>query len=497
MTAADRLTIEGGRFDGASLMRNAGHAVAATVLRRCPGATAVDVLAGPGNNGGDGYVVARLLREAGVAVRLFRSGPPRQGTDAAAAAAECPVAAQPLADFAPLPGAVVVDALYGAGLAKPLAGADAIAVAAVGAAGVPVVAVDLPSGVSGGSGAVLGTAFKADLTVTFFRKKPGHLLDPGRFYCGDLVVADIGIDPAVLAEIRPSAFENLPPLWLASLPMPAPDTHKYQRGHVGVFSGGPTATGAARLSAMAAARAGAGAVTMLSPPAALAANAAHLTSTILRASDGPEEAAAFVEERQPGALVLGPGFGADERTATLALRLLEVGRGFVRAVVLDADAITALSKVPDELAAASRRSEAPAVILTPHEGEFGRLFPDIARSEGSKLDKARAAAAAVGATVVYKGPDTVIAAADGRTAINGNGSAWLATAGSGDVLAGFIAGLRRAGHAVVRSGGAGGLAACRGGFPLRAGADRGRPAAGCRARAARAVCPSRAAALGV
>ena len=266
------------------------------------------------------------------------------------------MAARPLADFAPLPGAVVVDALYGAGLAKPLAGADAAAVAAVAAADVPVVAVDLPSGVSGATGAVLGTAFRAALTVTFFRKKPGHLLDPGRFLCGEVRVAEIGIDPAVLAEIRPSAFENLPPLWLSSFPMPAPDTHKYRRGHVGVFSGGPAATGAARLSAMAAARAGAGAVTMLSPQAALAANAAHLTSTILRVSDGPEEAAAFVDERRPGAIVLGPGFGAGEGTAALALRLLEAGRGIVRALVFDADAITALAKSAEELAAASRRS---------------------------------------------------------------------------------------------------------------------------------------------
>ncbi len=440
MSAADRLTIEGGLFDGPSLMRHAGQAVAAAVLERFPEATAVDVLAGPGNNGGDGYVAARLLDEAGVPVRLFRAGPPRGGTDAAGAAAQCPVAARPLADFAPLPGAVVVDALYGAGLAKPLAGADAAAVAAVAAADVPVVAVDLPSGVSGATGAVLGTAFRAALTVTFFRKKPGHLLDPGRFLCGEVRVAEIGIDPAVLAEIRPSAFENLPPLWLSSFPMPAPDTHKYRRGHVGVFSGGPAATGAARLSAMAAARAGAGAVTMLSPQAALAANAAHLTSTILRVSDGPEEAAAFVDERRPGAIVLGPGFGAGEGTAALALRLLEAGRGIVRALVFDADAITALAKSAEELAAASRRSHAPAVVLTPHEGEFGRLFPKIAQGDGSKLEKARAAAAEAVATVVYKGPDTVIAAADGRAAINGNGSPWLATAGSGDVLAGFIAG---------------------------------------------------------
>ncbi|MEO5322811.1 NAD(P)H-hydrate dehydratase [Mesorhizobium sp. CC13] len=442
MAEADRLTIAAGPIDGIGLMRRAGGAVADLVLARYPGAHPVHVLCGPGNNGGDGYVVSRLLRESGVPVRLFADGTPKTGSDAALAAAECPVAPEPLSRFLPEPGCLVVDALYGAGLSKPLAGEALAAVERANASGVTVVAVDLPSGVSGETGAVLGATFNAAVTVTFARKKPGHLLQPGSEHCGEVVVADIGMSTATIAATGTRCLENDPAWWRSRFPSPANDAHKYSRGHVGVFSGGVAATGAARLSAMAAARAGAGAVTVLSPGSALATNAAHLTSIILRRCDGLEDALAFLEARRPAALVYGPGLGPEPEVGRFALELMMQGHGRFGTLVLDADGITSLSHKRAGFLEARRRQGRPALVLTPHHGEFGRLFPDLAADAAlSKLERARAAAARVDATIVYKGPDTVIAAPDGRAAINANGTALLATAGSGDVLSGIVAAL--------------------------------------------------------
>lgn len=442
MADADRLTISSGPFDGMGLMQRAGAAVAATFLARFPTAVRADVLCGPGNNGGDGYVVARLLTEAGIAVAVWADGAPRKGSDAATAAAESPVTPRPLSDFRPTAGGVVVDALFGAGLSKPVDGAAAEAIRVCAEADMSVLAVDLPSGVSGESGEVLGAAFRARITVTFARKKPGHLLEPGRSLCGEIVLADIGISDAVIAQVAPTAFENGPALWGEAFPRPAVDAHKYSRGHVGVFSGGLSATGAARLSAMASARIGAGAVTMLSPGNAIAANAAHLTSIILRKTDSMEDVQEFLEQRKPAALVFGPGLGPHPKVGRFAIDLIAGAKDAPKTIVLDADAITSLAQQPDDFFAAAGREGAPALVITPHTGEFGRLFPDIA-ADGklSKLAKARAAAKRANATLVFKGPDTVIAAPTGYAAINGNGTPLLATAGSGDVLSGMIAGL--------------------------------------------------------
>lgn len=442
MGEADRLTIAKGDFDGRALMARAGAAVADCVGARFPGASAVHVLAGPGNNGGDGYVAARLLAEAGRPVTVWAEGAPRPESDAAWAAKACPVAVFPLADFRCEAGSVVIDALFGAGLSKPIGGAAAAAIDKVSGSGAAIVAVDLPSGVSGDSGRIIGGAARAAATVTFFRKKPGHLLYPGRDYCGETIIADIGIGPDVLAAIAPKTFENRPPMWARLMPWPDIAAHKYARGHVCVFSGGASATGAARMAAQAALRIGAGAVTVLSPAAAMPANAAHLTAIMLRRIDSADELAAFVDERRPSACALGPGFGVGEAARTFALAILCRSGGPLHGLVLDADAITSFSGDPHALFGAAGRSGAPALVLTPHEGEFRRLFPDLA-GEGSpsKLGAARSAAARANAVIVYKGPDTVIAAPDGRAAINGNASPFLATAGSGDVLAGMIAGL--------------------------------------------------------
>lgn len=439
MAEADRLTIGHGPFDGYRLMLNAGAAITTEVLKRFGEAPSVDVLAGPGNNGGDGYVVARLLAERGVTVRLWREAAPRKGTDAARAAEDCPVLPGSLSDFRPAPGALVVDALFGAGLSKAISGTYADVIDRTNEAGGRVVAVDLPSGVSGDSGRVLGTAFQAELTVTFFRLKPGHLLYPGRARCGVTVVADIGIRDAVLADLRPATFENVPELWARHFPLPRPDTHKYRRGHVGVFSGGASATGAARMAATGAARAGAGAVTLLSPADALAVNAAHLTAIMLRRIDGPDDLRDFMNTRQPSAFVLGPGFGVGETAREFVLQIL-AGEG--RGLVLDADGVTSFREAPDALFSAAAREGAPALVLTPHEGEFARLFPDLAADESlSKVERARRAAVRAHAVVLLKGGDTVITAPDGRAAINANATPWLATAGSGDVLSGIIAAL--------------------------------------------------------
>ncbi|MET3580689.1 hydroxyethylthiazole kinase-like uncharacterized protein yjeF [Mesorhizobium robiniae] len=444
MTEADRLAIATGPRDGIGLMRSAGAAVAAVVLAHFPAARRVHVLCGPGNNGGDGYVVAKLLHDSGVDVAAWASGSPRPGSDAALAASECPVRPRPLSAFIAEAGSIVVDALYGAGLSKPLSGDAARAVEVATELNLPVVAVDLPSGVSGESGQSLGQAFRARITVTFARKKPGHLLLPGREMCGELVLADIGIGDGIIAQLEPRTFENTPLLWIGNFPVPAVDAHKYKRGHVGVFSGGPSATGAARLSALAAARSGAGAVTVLSPANAMQVNAAHLTSIMLHKADTIADVKEFIGHR-PSAFVLGPGFGVGEKTRDFALGVLATEQrpdGKVDGLVLDADGITSFRDAPNALFEAARRSNAPALVLTPHEGEFARLFPDIAGDNNlSKLAKARTAAERAGAIVVYKGADTVIATPDGRAAINGNGAPWLATAGSGDVLAGIIAGL--------------------------------------------------------
>lgn len=294
---------------------------------------------------------------------------------------------------------------------------------------------------------MLGSASRADVTVTFARKKPGHLLLPGREFCGEVVLADIGIGDAVIASLAPKTFANEPALWRHALPVPAVDAHKYKRGHVGVFSGGPASTGAARLSAMAAARAGAGAVTVLSPGSAMQVNAAHLTAIMLRKTDNEVDLAAFLADRRPSAFVLGPGFGVGDKARRFALAVLADGalgpaRSGVEGLVLDADGITAFRDKPTALFLAAGAKRAPALVLTPHDGEFARLFPDIAADQTlSKLEKARQASARAHGVVIYKGPDTVIAAPDGRAAINSNGAPWLATAGSGDVLAGIVAGL--------------------------------------------------------
>jgi hydroxyethylthiazole kinase-like uncharacterized protein yjeF len=438
MAEADRLTIAGG-VAGLTLMECAGRAVAECVAARHPPGSRIVVVAGPGNNGGDGFVAARILAERGHRVRLLLLGArERLRGDAALAAQRWEGPTEAAAPAAVSPADAVIDALFGAGLDRPVDGAPRAMIEAMN--GAPCVyAVDLPSGINGTTGAVMGVAVDAAETVTFLRRKLGHVLLPGRLHCGKIHVADIGIPAKVLADIKPRTFVNAPELWRTMFPVPQPGGHKYLRGHAVVLSGGPSSTGAARLAARGALRAGAGLVTIASPRAALPINAAANLAVMVRPVDGARELADFLADPRRNAVVLGPGGGVGREMQELALAAL----AGPRAVVLDADALTSFAEAPQALFQAIGKRGKAATLLTPHEGEFLRLFKSMEALDkaASKLDRARKAAEISGAVVLLKGSDTVVAAPDGRAAIADNAPPWLATAGSGDVLAGFAAGV--------------------------------------------------------
>ena len=448
MERADRLTIAAGT-PGFALMLSAGQAVAQAAMDLVEGGPIV-VVAGRGNNGGDGFVAAAELAARGreVSLILLCERDSLQG-DAASAARGWKYPVLPFNPQAIGKPALIIDALFGAGLNRPVKGDPYEMIEAINANGAPVLAVDLPSGINGDTGAVMGIAVRATGTVTFFRPKPGHLLLPGRMYCSRVRVADIGIDAGVLAEIRPRTFENVPQLWRESFPMPRIDGHKYARGHTIVVSGGVATTGAARMSARGALRAGSGLVTVASPGDALAVNAAALTAVMVRAIDTAVEFAELLTDKRLNTCVIGPGAGVGDRTRDFVLTALSAKRH----LVLDADALTSFADAPDHLFDAIKASHDPEVVLTPHEGEFPRLFSDISNKHPlrSKLERVRAAAERCGAIVLLKGPDTVVASPDGRATIAANAPPWLATAGAGDVLAGMIAGLLAQGVAAFEA----------------------------------------------
>jgi ADP-dependent NAD(P)H-hydrate dehydratase / NAD(P)H-hydrate epimerase len=439
MAQADRLAIAGG-VPGITLMENAGRAVADVVARRVPLGTRVAVVAGPGNNGGDGFIAARLLSARGYRVALLLVGSrDRLKGDAAEAAKRFTGPAEPAAPEGLAGAGVVIDALFGAGLDRAVEGLPRAMIEAMNGCGAPVIAVDLPSGINGSTGALMGCAVKAEESVTFFRRKPGHVLLPGRLHCGKLRVADIGIPAAVLDVIRPPLQLNRPAAWGAGFPVPRIEGHKYSRGHAVVVSGGAAHTGAARLAARAALRAGAGLVTLASPREALAVNAAASLAVMVRPVDGPGELGAFLADARLNAIALGPGGGVGP-----AMRdLVHTALAGPRAVVLDADALSSFAGELGDLVTAIAARAGAATVVTPHQGEFARLFGSVAQvaEQPMKLAAALAAARHLGAVVLLKGPDTVVAAPDGRATIADNAPPWLATAGSGDVLAGFAAGL--------------------------------------------------------
>jgi ADP-dependent NAD(P)H-hydrate dehydratase / NAD(P)H-hydrate epimerase len=445
MATADRITIERGT-PGITLMERAGAAVAEAAERRARTRGRIKILCGPGGNGGDGFIAGRLLAARGFAVELFLLGERAAlRGDPALAAERFAGEARPASAFDAAGADLVIDALYGAGLSRGVDGLAAACVARINAfadAGGAVLAVDVPSGVDGETGAVRRVAVRAGASVTFHRFKPGHLLLPGRELAGELILADIGIDPGALGAIGPRAFANGPLLWGGAFPFPGADSHKYTRGAALVVSGPAHRTGAARLAARAALRAGAGLVALASPPEAVAALAAHVTAVMIEPFEGPVGFGQLLADSRRNAVLIGPGAGLGASTRALVEAALTSRSDRARAVVLDADAISAFAGdaagLAERIAAGGRTT-----VLTPHEGEFARLFRGSATvaAADSKLERARAAAALLGAVVVYKGADTVVAAPDGRATIGWDLPPTLATAGSGDVLAGFVCGL--------------------------------------------------------
>jgi hydroxyethylthiazole kinase-like uncharacterized protein yjeF len=439
MNRADRLTIEAGT-PGIVLMERAGRAVADAILARHPAGTPVVVVCGPGNNGGDGFVAARLLAERGCRVRVMLLGAAEAlKGDAATARARWAGEIEPIDAAAVGRAGAVIDALFGTGLARPLTEAAVEAVEAINraaAAGVPVAAVDIPSGIDGATGEVRGIAVRARETITFCRKKPGHLLLPGRIYAGEVQVADIGISDAAVAEAGSKMSENVPELWLATFPRPKPDGHKYDRGHAIVVSGPMHMTGATRIAARGALRMGAGLVTVAAGKEAVPVLAASLTAVMVRQAAGAAGLSALLKDRRMNAVLLGPAQGVGPATQKTVIAAAKAGR----ALVLDADALTSFTQQSKQLAKLLKSASA---VLTPHAGEFARLFRDQREifEIPSKIEKVRAAAKAMQQVVLLKGGDTVVAAPDGRAAVAANAPPWLATAGAGDVLAGFVLGL--------------------------------------------------------
>ncbi len=401
MYQADALAIAAGITE-AQLIENAGRAVAEEITRRY-GARKTVILCGPGNNGADGKVAARYLKQWGWPVTIA------DGIEGAE---------------------LIIDALYGAGLNRdfPAALADKI-----NTAGVPIVSVDVPSGLDGLTGHPRGSCVKADLTITFFRKKPAHLLLPGRMLCGEVVVADIGIPATVLPDLKIQIFENSKP----NLPTIDCASHKYKRGHAVIVSGAKFNTGASRLAARAALKIGAGLVTIAGLRDELLVHAAHTTAIMLAQTDTALALGMFLNDARRNAVCIGPAAGVGSETCARVRAILASGA----ATVLDADALTSFAQNPAELFAAIAERPRRPVILTPHEGEFARLFSDLTTVSEAKHERALKAAKRAGAIIILKGADTVIASPNGRAAINGNAPPSLATAGSGDVLAGLATGL--------------------------------------------------------
>lgn len=474
MAQADQMTIRTG-ISGADLMEAAGLSVTRHIMHRYDQMKTL-VLCGPGNNGGDGFVIARHLKEAGWQVTLALLGPVEKlSGDAALMAGKWDGSLLALTPDVIATHEFVVDAIFGAGLCRPIEGEVADLINKINDLGLPVVAVDVPSGVEGNSGQIRGAAFRATSTVTFFRKKPGHLLYPGREYCGIVTVTDIGILERVLGDIAPETYRNDPTIWRNEFPQMATRGHKYTRGHGVVISGGAAQGGAARLAAGAALRIGAGLISVACPEEAVLSHAAQLTAVMIKPfsesnsalKSGPDnldkndsgksnlgenDIDGLLEDARLSHWCVGPGCGVTGQTRSQVLKILAAGRG----CVIDADGLSIFAQDSDVFFKALKKTAedfGQFPLLTPHEGEFARLFPDLKQGtvKYDKLESARKAAIRSGAVILYKGPDTVIASPDGRAVINDNAPPTLATAGSGDVLAGLCLGLMTQGMATFEA----------------------------------------------
>ncbi|NOT40036.1 MAG: NAD(P)H-hydrate dehydratase [Alphaproteobacteria bacterium] len=438
MNEVDRLVVSSG-VTTLTLMENAGRKVANEIAKRWPACKTM-VLCGPGNNGGDGFVVARHLQARGYKVEVVTVGDHSTlKPDAAAMAKEWTGPMRRFDPAKPVHSELVVDAVFGAGLSRGLEPELSQLFEDIEMADVPTVAIDVPSGICGDRGAFIdgGQPWTAALTVTFFRRKPAHVLYPSRKHCGEIVCVDIGIPDGILNALsdiathrRTVSFENVEP------PLPKlrdPAAHKYNRGHCVVVSGPASATGAARLAAHSALRVGAGLVTVAGEAAAIPVLSSSLTAIMVRETSMPAALHTLLEDKRYNAVVIGPGNGVGQATRDR----VAVALSSLASTVLDADALTSFAETPDALV----KLLTPRCVLTPHEGEFERIFPNLLKQSPNKIEAARIAAQRAGAVVLLKGADTVIANPDGTTVVNTNAPPDLATAGSGDVLAGIIGGL--------------------------------------------------------
>ncbi len=435
MYQADALSIAAG-VSGITLMDAAGKSVADTLVLKYTNQPVL-ILCGPGNNGGDGFVAARYLEQYGWDVRLhcLVAIDDLKGDTAHHATMWVNEFKGETLDFDQInlnDNPIIIDAIFGAGLTRPIDGPVADLIKQINVLELDCISVDLPSGVSGDSGEILGTAFNAKYTVSFFCKKPGHLLHPGAGNCGELLITNIGIQNNVFDTIKPTTFYNTPKLWLKTYPIPTTTDHKYSRGHVSVY-GGATMMGAARLAARAARRSGAGLSSILCSSKSFDVYASADPGTLVNVVDNLSDFVDLLTDPRRNVLVIGPGAGLTARTKEFTLASLQSGK----AVVIDADALSVFASDPNELI----QHLHPNCILTPHEGEFAKLFS----VTGDKLNRTRYAAKSSNSVVLLKGHDTVIAAPDGRAVINTNAPPDLATAGAGDVLAGIVSGLRAQG----------------------------------------------------
>lgn len=480
MQAVDQRAIDQG-LDSFALMNAAALGVVEHVIEvlereftdKKIGDVQLVVLAGPGNNGGDGLIAASVLRDKGYAVSLLHFGflsPEQSDAGRAYSLWKAPTLSledgHQLHDDLIMDATIIVDALFGAGLSRALDPTTAALVHRVNESNAWVVAVDVPSGLDGNRNQSLGACIQANSTVTFCRFKPVHVLYPGRALCADKTLVQIGLDERQFNRDAPICCLNVPAVFKHALPSFDATSHKFHRGHV-VVRGGPVhSTGAARLSATTAIYSGAGLVSLACDSAALVVNASHLTAVMLARCDTVSEWKELLADSRINTVVVGPGNGLNDATRDAVRTVLELGRS----CVLDADALSCWQELPDEALSLMAASDSQ-LVLTPHAGEFQRLFGHTeAVEQPSKLHQARAAARLCGSTVILKGADTVIASKDGRACINANAPAWLATAGAGDVLAGLVAALMAQGMPAFEASCAGvwlhGAAAATLGYPM-------------------------------
>jgi hydroxyethylthiazole kinase-like uncharacterized protein yjeF len=405
------------------LMKNAGEAVAEEVMQHFKQQPTL-ILCGPGNNGGDGFVVAKRLHDKLWPVIIAVVDADAKMSEAAQANRHLwqgeILALDPsiLRNFS-----LVIDGLFGTGLTRTIESPYKEIINEINRVKLPVVSIDIPSGINSDTGEIMGAALKAILTITFGYYKLGHVLYPGKLHAGEVIIKDIGLG----RYANPTYFINHPKVWIAHFPVPTATDHKYTRGHAVIF-GGEEYTGATQLASQGARRAGAGLVTIACSEKTHAIYALSTPGTLTKIVHNKKDQQQLFADTRKNAFLFGPGLEPNDQTKTLVQQALALQRVYV----LDAGALRVFADNPPDLFDLCKGN----VVLTPHEGEFSTLF----HYQGSKLERALAAAKDSNCIIVLKGPDTIIANPAGQALIQTNAPPWLATAGSGDVLSGIILG---------------------------------------------------------